>query len=77
MLKAVEVIDYVCAGMLARHKNWRAGQGLFNAILLVRPDLAEKIRGTDKDCFHDNKKLSVVVSWLKSELAKEAAEKPL
>jgi DICT domain-containing protein len=38
---------------LARNQKWRIGQALFNHLLVVRPDLAESIRG-DMTCdpFH-------------------------
>lgn len=32
--------------------EWRIGQAMFNGLLQVRPDLAEKVRGTDKDPFY-------------------------
>jgi hypothetical protein len=32
--------------------HWRYGQALFNILLDVRPDLAEQVRGTDKDPFY-------------------------
>lgn len=64
-----QVIDYVQAGMLARHKTWRAGQALFNAIDLVRPDLADQIRGTDLDPFHSHAKIAATCAWLKQALA--------
>ena len=32
--------------------SWRYGQALFNVLLEVRPDLAEQVRGTDKDPFY-------------------------
>ena len=31
---------------------WRYGQSCFNVLLLHRPELAERIRGTDADPFH-------------------------
>ena len=64
-----QVIDYVQAGMLARHKTWRAGQGLFNAILLVRPDIAEEIRGTEMDPFHRNDRIRACLLYLNTRLA--------
>lgn len=54
--------------MLVRHKTLRAGQALFNALLLVRPDLAEEIRGTDLDPFYDNKKIKKCLEWLNPKL---------
>jgi hypothetical protein len=38
--------------MLARKHGWRYGQAMFNHLLEVRPDLAETVRGTDKDPFY-------------------------
>lgn len=35
----------------SRHQ-WRYGQAMFNHLLEVRPDLAEAVRGTDKDPFY-------------------------
>ncbi len=35
------------------HPDWRRGQALFNALHGVFPALAEQIRGTDADPFHD------------------------
>lgn len=63
-----EIMDYVCAGMLVRNKTWRAGQGLFNAIDLVRPDIANKIRGTPVDPFYDNKKIKECLIFVKDQL---------
>jgi len=66
-----EIFDYVQAGMLARHKTWRAGQALFNALLRVRPDLAEEIRGTDLDPFHDNKRIRDCLEHLRPRFFQE------
>lgn len=54
-----QTLDYVQAGMLARNKTWRAGQGLFNALELIIPEFANDIRGTRIDPFHDNSKIQV------------------
>jgi hypothetical protein len=73
-----QIIDYVCAGMLARNKEWRAGQALFNAISLVAPELANEIRGTELDPFYRNDKIPACVAWLKVALMKmEAVEADL
>jgi hypothetical protein len=42
---------YKKARMVRRKTGWRYGQALFNTLLEVRPDLAEQVRGTDKDPF--------------------------
>lgn len=56
------VLDYVQAGMLARHKTWRAGQALFNALELVVPEFANEIRATPLDPFYDNKKIQACLA---------------
>ena len=71
------IIDYVTSGMLIRNKDWRAGQGLFNAIALVRPDLAEEIRGQNLDPFYNNGRIPTTVAWLKLRLSREAVEESL
>jgi hypothetical protein len=35
----------------------RKGQSLFNALVEMNIDLANKIRGTENDCFYDDKKI--------------------
>lgn len=39
---------------MADRPNWRYGQALFNSLLSIRPDLAERIRGTEIDPFTVN-----------------------
>ena len=36
----------------------RLGQHAFNFIHDIEPDIANEIRGTDKDCFYSNNKMS-------------------
>jgi hypothetical protein len=48
--------------------NWRMGQTYFNVLTEVKPVLAEKIRGTAIDPFHDDKNIAnflteVCFSW--------------
>ena len=67
-----EILDYVQAGMLARHKDWRAGQGLFNALVLVLPEIAEEVRGnSDLDPFYDNEKIVPCLKFIKTKLEGE------
>ena len=40
--------------MQAKHKDWRFGQCLFNALDMLNPQLADSVRGTDKDPFYGN-----------------------
>ena len=43
---------YFDSWTLARNNRWRYGQAMFNNLVIVRPDLAEKVRGTDADPFY-------------------------
>jgi hypothetical protein len=66
-------LDYVQAGMLARYKTWRAGQGLFNALVLVVPELAEEIRGGDLDPFYDNSRIQKCLKFVRGRIFGEKA----
>lgn len=44
---------------IQKYYKWRYGQALFNALLDVRPDLAEEIRGTPLDPFNKKAKKDV------------------
>ena len=44
----------VAAAQYFRDNDERMGQSYFNALSVIRPDLAELIRGTDCDAFYDN-----------------------
>lgn len=37
------------------HPEWRRGQAYFNTLVEVRPDIAEKVRGTVVDCFYQDR----------------------
>lgn len=39
------------------HPDWRRGQALFNALHKMHPDLANQIRGTSADPFHDDSRV--------------------
>jgi len=38
-------------------KDLRIGQSYFNALAIVKPDLANEIQGTEDDCFYDDNKV--------------------
>lgn len=46
--------DYLEAVLIGsvQYKNWRVGQVAFNTLAQMRPDLAEKYRGTRFDPFY-------------------------
>lgn len=66
--KTWDIIDYVQAGMLARNKDWRAGQALFNAVDLICPEIANKLRGGAYDPFHNNSNIREFLALVKKEL---------
>jgi len=49
------------------YKNWRWGQCVFNAYSSVFPEETNKIRGTDDDCFYDDKKVEKFLSHFQIE----------
>lgn len=47
--------------------GWRLGQAIFNVLAENRPDLAEKIRGTEMDPFYvqeNPQKINEIMDWL-------------
>jgi hypothetical protein len=57
-------------GLIIAYPDQRDGQIAFNALHDIAPDVAEKIRGTDADPFHDDERLDAF--WT----AVEAADRP-
>ena len=43
-------------------KDWRWGQGVFNAFYAFFPDECNKLRGTDDDCFYRNDRVEKFLS---------------
>lgn len=54
---------------LSAHPTWRRGQTYFNTLVEVRLDLAERIRGTRLDPFHDDDRLRDCVPWVEDNWA--------
>lgn len=46
------------------HPSWRLGQAYFNTLHDMRPDLADKIRGTWLDPFYSNGAIPHFLGWL-------------
>ena len=61
-----EILEYVREGMRSRHKNYRDGQCLFNALYLVKPNLADEIRGSPMDPFYQDNRINLLLDWLQS-----------
>lgn len=45
-------------------EQWRSGQTYFNVLYDIRPDLADLIRATELDPFHDDSRIGVFLAWL-------------
>lgn len=45
-------------------RNWRRGQCYFNQLIDSHPQLAEKIRGSDIDPFHEDERISDFLEYL-------------
>ena len=52
----------VAAQYFLRDNDERMGQSYFNTLSVLRPDLAEQIRGTENDAFHDNNLLPAMLA---------------
>ena len=62
-------IDYsknIVLHIAVQHKpdDWRLGQAYFNYAYEHFPKEADKLRGTDLDCFYDDKKIPVFLNAL-------------
>lgn len=49
------------------HPRWRNGQAAFNALHQIRPDIAEKVRGSSFDPFHQEQALQEFWTFVESE----------
>ena len=55
-----EASDYVSD----KPKDWRVGQTVFNLLSVVRPDIAEMVRGSDYDPFYNDAKLALFYDFV-------------
>lgn len=53
----------VAAAEYFRENDDRLGQSYFNTLSVLRPDIAEEIRGTEKDAFYDNDILPAMLAY--------------
>jgi len=51
--------------MQKKHKDYRKGQAFFNSLHRLYPDVANKIRGTDKDPFYIDEKVNECIAFVK------------
>lgn len=55
-------------GVTRKPDGLRAGQAAFNTLYLVRPDLADEIRGGDLDPFYRDDRLPAFWDWIQSQV---------
>ena len=48
------------------YPDWRKGQVAFNVLCSIRPDLAERVRGTHRDPFNLSSRLPDFDAWLQA-----------
>ena len=51
----INAIVELAKEMQIKHGDYRKGQAFFNALYMLHPDVADKIRATDKDPFYNDK----------------------
>lgn len=51
------LVSWIAKDVASKHKSIRYGQYYFNKLHEAYPELADKIRGTDADPFHNDNKL--------------------
>ena len=49
------------------HPAWRVGQTYFNVLYLLRPDLSERVRGSELDPFHVDTRLPAFLAFVVEE----------
>ena len=48
------------------HPHMRYGQSVMNVLYQIRPDLYEKTKGTDFDCFYDDSTVALTLNNLET-----------
>jgi hypothetical protein len=55
--------------VIAYSKTQRRGQAYFNALYDIAPEIANRIRGTEFDPFHDDSRIVPFLSQLEKEIS--------
>lgn len=64
--RPVTLADYLAEVTGPKPRAHRAGQWYFNLLVVARPDLADRVRGTALDPFHRDDRLPAFVGWLRT-----------
>jgi hypothetical protein len=73
--RAVAQLCLTWVDALRENPSWRNGQALFNALTQVLPAIAEEVRGSPIDPFHNNRTMANVLAFVLVRLA-DPREKP-
>lgn len=75
-MSRVHVTEWIraIAADYTKHPDHRQGQRAFNTLCKVQPELAERIRGTDLDPFHQDERVPKFVLYVTDKLMKEKEE---
>lgn len=50
--------------LMEQYPEWRVGQALFQAVYLLRPDLATRLQVTELDPYHFDANVGPAIGWL-------------
>lgn len=64
-MNILETIHNKAISLMNIYPQWRAGQALFNALYLENEAMANKIRGTEYDCFYSDKNIPAFTKRVK------------
>ena len=64
MAKRMEFTEYLERVMMGYDSHQRVGQQYFNELSNQRPDLTEKINGTELDPFYNSRRLPLFLTWV-------------
>lgn len=60
---------------LDEHPEWRSGQGHFNVLAALHPEVAERVRTSALDPFYRDEHLSVFLLFVRAALGPTAAQR--
>jgi len=58
----IEEVNSVATAEMNVNPHIRKGQALFNAVYDLYPYIADEIRGSDTDCFYNDKRIDLFLS---------------
>jgi hypothetical protein len=74
-VKTIDELDTAARELLDAYPRWRTGQAYFNALARLDPALAETVRATALDPFHQNARLPEFKAYVAQVLATRNEER--